>query len=494
MKSKIHILLGLLSIQFAFTQGYFYTEGEVTIQANASIQVHGNAEVNQEIAGIGKFELVGNDATTIGGSELVCENFGMNKTNTTTLLNDFIIKDSLSFLGGHLLLDSYTLYLGDSLENATMTGGNIVTESGEIQKQVRGNAYQFWVGDLTNRFPITMTQFGSIDTLSIRALSNLLDDGTIAGSPLVNHTVNMMYLIDEKIAGGNYLSFKVEWLDARNNADFEQHYATLIRYNGSDYEKVEDCPRNVSEINPNVISYDNVTNIGAFGVGDSIYLDNLTLAEISPNDTAICEGASVLLTHNVSPATAYSWSTFESTPSITVSPTSTTNYSVNVFDGICYYQSDSITVIVNVNPVLGSMTVSGNDLSINTGFPSYQWYQDGLPISGATNNTYTVTSNGDYMVIVTNASGCADTAYYTFNTFSIEDITNADLIIMTFNEAFQIQLENDELVSYHLYDALGKLVFTNTHTIIQTTSLSDGIYLLKVKGKQKEYTRKLMVK
>ncbi|MFY7965255.1 MAG: PKD domain-containing protein, partial [Chitinophagaceae bacterium] len=38
---------------------------------------------------------------------------------------------------------------------------------------------------------------------------------------------------------------------------------------------------------------------------------------------------------------------------------------------------------------------------------SYQWYLNGSPISGATNQTYTASSNGNYTVVVTNASGCS---------------------------------------------------------------------------------------
>ncbi|GAB3511548.1 hypothetical protein GCM10027442_21540 [Emticicia fontis] len=39
--------------------------------------------------------------------------------------------------------------------------------------------------------------------------------------------------------------------------------------------------------------------------------------------------------------------------------------------------------------------------------PSYQWYLDGVPISGATNDSLVVTASGDYTVNFTTSSGCA---------------------------------------------------------------------------------------
>jgi uncharacterized protein (TIGR02145 family) len=74
--------------------------------------------------------------------------------------------------------------------------------------------------------------------------------------------------------------------------------------------------------------------------------------------------------------------------------------------------SSPITTTVNSVPATPVITVSGDTcinkttLSTPTGQTSYLWYKDNAPISGATSNTYSPTTAGDYKVQVTSGS-CA---------------------------------------------------------------------------------------
>src|SRR6202012_726410 len=49
-------------------------------------------------------------------------------------------------------------------------------------------------------------------------------------------------------------------------------------------------------------------------------------------------------------------------------------------------------------------------LSTAAGANSYQWNLNGTAISGATSNTYTASTAGNYAVTVSNASGCTATS------------------------------------------------------------------------------------
>ncbi|HNU58815.1 MAG TPA: T9SS type A sorting domain-containing protein, partial [Aquaticitalea sp.] len=120
------------------------------------------------------------------------------------------------------------------------------------------------------------------------------------------------------------------------------------------------------------------------------------------DDVSICLGSSVTLT--ASGGTSYLWSTGATTQSITVSPTATTTYSVEVTQNGCS-GSDEVTVTVNNPPTVNA----GNDVTIfegestiltATGADSYQWSTgettQSITVSPTATTTYTVTgtSNG----------------------------------------------------------------------------------------------------
>jgi hypothetical protein len=73
----------------------------------------------------------------------------------------------------------------------------------------------------------------------------------------------------------------------------------------------------------------------------SLTFNAIPSLSVSSSNTIICTGESVVLTANTS-ATSYTWSNGATTMSISVSPTTTTNYSVTVADGSCN-TSTSIT-------------------------------------------------------------------------------------------------------------------------------------------------------
>lgn len=97
-----------------------------------------------------------------------------------------------------------------------------------------------------------------------------------------------------------------------------------------------------------------VTHIGANGcssVSNTVQVTNATPALLSPSTpVSICTGQSVTLT--VFLANAYQWSTGATTSSITVSPFSTTTYTVTATNaaGCTYVLSNTVTVLPNIIP------------------------------------------------------------------------------------------------------------------------------------------------
>jgi hypothetical protein len=130
-------------------------------------------------------------------------------------------------------------------------------------------------------------------------------------------------------------------------------------------------------------------------------------ASITPSGpTALCPGASVTLT--ASSGSSWSWSTGANTRSITVSQPGT--YSVTITGGGCQV-STAINVTAAPAPT-AAITASGPTtfcaggsvmLTASNG-ASYLWS------TGATTQSISVNSSGNYTVTVTNANGCSATS------------------------------------------------------------------------------------
>jgi hypothetical protein len=130
--------------------------------------------------------------------------------------------------------------------------------------------------------------------------------------------------------------------------------------------------------------------------------------QITASDNNICAGESVTLT--ASGGEFYGWSNGSSSNTITVSPSSTTNYTVNGYVGTCSgSDSQSIQVSNAPNITIQSPTTvcNGNSITLTAnGGTSYSWS------TGQTTASITVspTSNTTYTVTGTNNAGCQNTA------------------------------------------------------------------------------------
>lgn len=131
-------------------------------------------------------------------------------------------------------------------------------------------------------------------------------------------------------------------------------------------------------------------------------------ASVSGSNSTICSGASATLT--ASGGTIYSWSSGQTTSSITVSPATSTNYTVIVSNGSC---ADTATASIAVNPSPTASIAGNNSICAGqgttltaTGGGTYLWN------TGATTNTILVspTSTTSYTVTVTATNGCTASA------------------------------------------------------------------------------------
>lgn len=187
--------------------------------------------------------------------------------------------------------------------------------------------------------------------------------------------------------------------------------ATLTASGGASYSWSNGGVTASISVSPsnNTTYYVTVTSSNGCTASDNVIVTvNSLPAAYAGVDQTICQGLSATLT--ASGGTSYLWSTGANTSSVTVSPNSTTTYSVTVTGVNGCTASDNAVITVNGIPAANAgidqticqgqtatMTASGGWTYLwNTGSTS-----SSINVTPATTTTYTVT--------VTNGTGCTDT-------------------------------------------------------------------------------------
>ncbi len=145
-------------------------------------------------------------------------------------------------------------------------------------------------------------------------------------------------------------------------------------------------------------------------------------------------------------------------------------------DLIQVYETPQFSIAQNGNILYCSNPQPGN---------TYQWYLNGIEISGATTSTYEATQNGTYQLQVTGAQGCKTTQ-------SIEVIVSGysypmsicDVSLINLTEPFiQINNTGSSRVQYHLTDVNGRIIHKGELTAYAGHSITlegSGVYFLQV--------------
>lgn len=138
------------------------------------------------------------------------------------------------------------------------------------------------------------------------------------------------------------------------------------------------------------------------------------------NDAGFC--ASTTVTLCATGAVDYAWTPAFGLSDTTIAcpvagPTQSTTYIVYGTDANGCVNSD--TVSITLYPFTPVPVISQN-VAVLTSTPAatYQWYFNGNPIAGATQQSYTPTQNGNYYVVITDTNGCTSFS----STFTLADV------------------------------------------------------------------------
>lgn len=176
-----------------------------------------------------------------------------------------------------------------------------------------------------------------------------------------------------------------------------------------------------------------------------------------------------------------------------ISPTSKTYDTTGVYTDTLQTVSgcDSIYIIqLTVNEVPAPVIIQNNNQFSTQSFATYQWLFNGVPINGATAQSYSATQSGNYSVIATNASGCSDTSsVVNFTLIGLSEIVRGTVQLYPNpnNGNFTVVFSDDEEKEIKLTDVLGKEILSmrsmQARQQISIPKPATGFYLLQIKRK-----------
>lgn len=246
---------------------------------------------------------------------------------------------------------------------------------------------------------------------------------------------------------------------------------------------------------------------GTTGSCTDVKVSNITVnptPTVAVNSATICNGQSVNLT--ASGATTYSWSSGQTTSSVSVSPASTTSYSVTGYNGSCSNTQVS-NIIVNPTPVvtINSPNICTGQTATLTGSGASSYTFNPGAITGnpiAVNPTVTTT----YTVIGSNSFNCTSSAV---STISVSLCTGVQEIPVTIESVISvypnpadnyIEVYNTMTTTkttINVFDVTGKLITTKETTFykeyIDMSKFAKGLYFVEVmNGDQRIYRTKIV--
>ncbi|MCW3083574.1 MAG: hypothetical protein JWP12_940 [Bacteroidetes bacterium] len=228
---------------------------------------------------------------------------------------------------------------------------------------------------------------------------------------------------------------------------------------------------------------------------------SVTVVTLPPVDAGLSDSTCLSTNVNLtaSGAMTYIWHPGTSLSDSTIfnpvaGPIVTTTYTViGTASGGCS-NIDSVKITVLGNPGVPVFTKQNDTLVCSTPASGYQWYVDGVAITGATSNTYIYTANGNYYVRVYNAQGCS-TASTSLGIFDIgidEISASASLSVYpnpaTDDVTLEINLAKASDVKINLMSIAGQLIYTDELSQFMGTykkqlnlkEQAKGIYYLQV--------------
>ncbi len=239
------------------------------------------------------------------------------------------------------------------------------------------------------------------------------------------------------------------------------------------------------------ISYKVTNSCGTAVATTVITVMNITTAGQIVGDTIVCAGEMLQLSNAVGGG---QWGT-------TAMPIATVDISTGLVSGIsqgvagitylipyCSRPWVAVNVRVYTPPPTPVVVANGVTLSTTPGFTRYQWYLGPTAIAGATNATYTATTNGTYSVTIWSEGDCEASSDGTVITkVGVTSVNESGFDVQIYpNPATSLlMISAPEKVDISVLSMDGKELITQKDaTQTDVGSLVPGVYMIRIYDKE----------
>jgi hypothetical protein len=169
----------------------------------------------------------------------------------------------------------------------------------------------------------------------------------------------------------------------------------------------------------------------------------------------------------------------------------------------CVAFSDTITAVYCSPFLMPIANWVGENTLVATGVPigySIQWSVNGVPISGATNDTLNILTSGTYTVAMADTFGCVHTSPLYTASLGFAELTNMEWNIQPnpASEQFTISLNSNlNIDSYAILDAAGRVLKEarwegGQAQVVSASELSDGYFFVQIRSGERNWSKVLI--
>jgi len=228
--------------------------------------------------------------------------------------------------------------------------------------------------------------------------------------------------------------------------------------------------------------------------------DSLPIAVITASGAlSFCAGGDVVLTAPSGNNYTWQWN-LNGTPLATsqlITATQSGNYEVEVTNVCGSATSTLVTVTAYPLPAVPTIVLSNDSLLATTSAGTYQWFYNGNAITGATNDFFVPSQNGDYTLLITDANGCsAMSAVFSMTTVGLQTIFKQahNVFPNPFNDYLTIELPKTENAVIMTIEGkqLWSGILHQGRNVMNMQQFVSGIYILKLNNENGNTNYKLV--